>query len=40
MPYDSAKVDGTARVLVGAEFLWFGTCSFLHVCGPEQVQQG
>ena len=36
MPYDSAKVDGSARVLVGTELLRNGTCSFLHVCGPEQ----
>ena len=37
MPYDSAKVDGTARVfIVGTELLWYGTCCFLHVCGPEQ----
>ena len=31
MPCHSAKVDGTALVLVGAELLWYGTWSFLHV---------
>ena len=28
MPCDSAKVYGTARVLVGAELLWYGTLVF------------
>ena len=28
MPCDSAKVDGTARVLVGAELQWYGTGIF------------
>ena len=31
MPCDSAKVDGTARVLVGAELLWYGTWFSPHL---------